>query len=27
LACAVFVALIRPETLHSVHELLEILTH
>ncbi len=27
LACAVFVALLRPETLHSVHELLEILTH
>lgn len=26
-ACAVFVGLIRPETLHSVHELLEILTH
>jgi beta-lactamase regulating signal transducer with metallopeptidase domain len=27
LACAVFVALLRPETMHSVHELLEILTH
>jgi beta-lactamase regulating signal transducer with metallopeptidase domain len=26
-ACAVFVALLRPETLHSVHELLEFLTH
>src|ERR1700678_3500914 len=26
-ACAVFVALLRPETLRSVHELLEILTH
>jgi beta-lactamase regulating signal transducer with metallopeptidase domain len=26
-ACAVFVALLRPETLHSVHELLEVLTH
>jgi beta-lactamase regulating signal transducer with metallopeptidase domain len=26
-ACAVFVALLRPDTLHSVHELLEILTH
>jgi beta-lactamase regulating signal transducer with metallopeptidase domain len=25
--CAVFVALLRPETLHSVHELLEVLTH
>jgi beta-lactamase regulating signal transducer with metallopeptidase domain len=26
-SCAVFVALLRPETLHSVHELLEVLTH
>ena len=26
-ACAVFVALLRPDTLHSVHELLEFLTH
>ena len=26
-ACTVFVVLLRPETLHSVHELLEILTH
>ena len=25
--CAVFVALLRPETLHSIHELLEFLTH
>jgi beta-lactamase regulating signal transducer with metallopeptidase domain len=26
-ACAVFVAILRPNTLHSVHELLEVLTH
>ena len=26
-ACAVFVVLLRPDTLHSVHELLEVLTH
>ncbi len=26
-ACAVFVALLRPDSLHSVHELLEFLTH
>lgn len=26
-ACAVFVALLRPDTMHSVHELLEFLTH
>jgi len=27
MACAVFVALLRPDTLHSVHRLLEIFTH